>query len=327
MGKADGSGLSLFLGNGDGAFGPELLLVAINSSAVIVGDFNGDGKLDIAFNKSFNTGRIGILLGNGDGTFTAMPDISLPSATGSSSSLAVGDLNGDGTLDLVVTGSFLSQAYVLLGNGDGTFGSAAGVGSVNQPLSVAVADFDGDGILDIALTDVSNQAVAILLGNGNGTFKPQTEYSSNGYPYSLVVADFNGDGHPDIGVANYGPVGGSGGGASILLNNGNGTFSAPVTYAAGQEFPFITTDDVNGDGNLDLLVASVYPNREALLFLGNGNGTFSPSAISLSVGTNAYFVAIADVNNDGAPDIVVPNNLSGSGKSPFCCSPSVLFWR
>jgi hypothetical protein len=309
VGKSDGSGLSVFLGNGDGTFGPERLLSCTQSFSVAVGDFNGDGNLDIVFvDSSTSNGAIGVLLGNGDGTFTAMPDAPIPSYPGFNSSIAVGDFNGDGALDLVVTGENITQAYVLLGNGDGTFGAAASVGSANQPFSVAVADFNSDGKLDIVLPDFDNKAVAVLFGNGNGTFQSQQEYSTNGYPLALSVADFNGDGHPDIAVANEGPAGGSAGGAAILLNNGNGTFAAPVNYGGGQEFYSIATEDINGDGKLDLVIGEVYPTQSTILFLGNGNGTFSTTPITLSTGPMPTSLALVDLNGDGAPDILAALN-------------------
>ncbi len=325
-GKADlviGGGaagaLSVFLGNGDGTFGPELLLQASAPSSVIVGDFNGDGKPDIAAvsvtsnsNGSNVYSVIHIFLGNGDGTFTSAPDVVFPNQIGGATSLAAADLNGDGYLDLIVTGEYMTQVYVLLGNGDGTFGTPASFGSVNQPISVAVADFDGDGRPDLALADTGNQAVAILLGNGDGTFQSQIEYPAGGYPYALSVADFDGDGHPDIAIANYGPTGGSSGGVSILSNNGNATFSAPVNYGAGGEYYSLAVDDVNGDGKLDLLVASINPNQIGLVFLGNGDGTFATNPLSIPIGQNAYSIAIADLNGDGAPDLVVPNQISGT---------------
>jgi pimeloyl-ACP methyl ester carboxylesterase len=303
------TGLSVFLGNGDGTFGPELLLQG-SSPASAIGDFNGDGKPDIV---TIIGSSIRLYLGNGDGTFTSTPDTPFAGVYAGNTSLAVGDFNGDGKLDVVVTGNDLTQAYVLLGNGDGTFGGPTSVGSVNQPFSVAVADFNGDGKLDIALADTSNASVAILLGNGDGTFQPQIEYPANGYPYALAVADFNGDQHPDIAISNYGPTGGSGGGVSVLLNNGNGTFAAPVNYAAGGEFYFLTASDVNGDNKLDLVVASTSPNQATLLFLGNGDGTFSSTPITLSSGTSTLFNAAADLNGDGAPDVVVSNFENGSG--------------
>jgi hypothetical protein len=315
IGKSDGSGLSIFLGNGDGTFGPERIVSSIYTSPVAVGDLNGDGKLDVVFNKSTtSSGIIGILLGNGDGTFTAMPDISLPSSPSINAALALGDLNGDGSLDLVVTGNYLTQAYVLLGNGDGTFGSPAGFGSVNQPLSVGLGDFNGDGKLDIALPDFVNKAVAVLFGNGNGTFQSQQEYPTNGYAGSIAVADFDGDGHPDIAVANEGPFGSTGSGIVILRNNGNGTFALSQPNGVGLNFYYLAVDDLNGDGKLDLLSVIFQPSRQALLFLGNGDGTFSSTPVTIPV-TNPASIAVADINADGAPDIFVPNSASSGGVS------------
>lgn len=308
VGKADGSGLSVFLGNGDGTFGPELILPAKFAFATVVGDFNGDGKPDIV---SIAGTRIRVFLGNGDGSFTSLPEIQLPSGVGNPS-LTTGDFNGDGSLDLVVTGS--AQAYVLLGNGDGTFGAPSGFGNLNQPSSVVVADFDGDGKLDLALPNLPNKTIAVLLGNGDGTFQVQKEYPSNGFAIALAVADFDGDGHPDIAVANQGPCCGSEGGLAVLHNKGDGTFASPVTYGAGQAFYSIAIDDMNGDGNLDLLlIANINPNHHLWTFLGDGSGGFSPTPVVLPLGTSPTLATVADLNNDGAPDVLVPNSQNNGG--------------
>jgi uncharacterized repeat protein (TIGR03803 family) len=312
VGKYDGSGLSVFLGTGDGTFGPELVLNAVGGSySIAVGDVNGDGKPDIVVNKSYNKGVIGVFLGNGDGTFTQAADISVP--TDSNSALALGDFNGDGNLDIAVTAGYPNTgAYVLLGNGDGTFKPPTNVGSVTQPRALAVADFNGDGKMDLAVADFSNQSVAILFGNGDGTFQSQIEYPTNGYATALIAADLNGDGSVDIAVANAGPVGGNGAGFGVLLNKGNGTFAAPVNYGLGQAFDSIAADDLNGDGRLDVIVADP-PSQQDLIFLGNGDGTFAATPLKFPVGTNPDFPTIADLNGDGAPDIIVPSYTSGSG--------------
>jgi pimeloyl-ACP methyl ester carboxylesterase len=311
VGKVDGSGVSLFLGNGDGTFGSERLLTNQGlSSSIAIGDINGDGKKDFVLNSSVNNGMIAVFLGNGDGTFTAAPSISI--SISASSVLALGDFNGDGNLDMVATSVSPNHGvYILLGNGDGTFQSPINVGSVVQPYSVAVADFDGDGKLDVAMTDASNQAVAILFGNGDGTFRPQVEFPANGYANSLVAADLNGDGLLDIAVANEGPVGGNAGGLSVLLNMGHGTFALPVNYAPGSAFYSVASDDVNGDGKLDVLVSNP-PNGVDLLFLGNGDGTFSSSPVTFPAGSGTFIPTIADLNNDGAPDIIIPSYNSGN---------------
>jgi len=303
VGGSEAGGLSIFLGNGDGTFGPEMRLPVNNSSALAVGDFNGDGKLDIVYdNSSLTSGSIGILLGNGDGTFTPMPSIPLPAAPGQWSALAAADLNGDGFLDIVITGSNLTQAYVLLGKGDGTFANPSSVGVVGSPYTLAVADFNGDGKLDIALADSQNQKVSILLGNGDGTFQPQQEYSTPGYAIQICAADFNGDGYPDLAIGNSG----LGGGISILLNNGDGTFRAGTTIAPGTNYYFVATDDINGDGKLDLVVFRESSGGGNEVFLGNGDGTFSSTPFELGTSLEAP-ATIADLNGDGAPDILVPN--------------------
>ncbi len=222
----------------------------------------------------------------------------------------VADLNGDGALDLVVTGQNLTGAYVILGNGDGTFGPPRSVGSVNNPYTVAVADFNGDGKLDIALNDFLGQKVAILLGKGDGTFQPQIEYPINGYPSQICVADFNGDSHPDMAISTTGPIGSNGAGIAILLNNGDGTFPAPATLGVGQAYNYVTADDINGDGKLDLVAFRTSPSQTNEVFLGNGDGTFSSTPINLNVALNAP-AAIADLNGDGAPDILIPSYSQG----------------
>src|SRR5262249_20931100 len=136
IGKSDGSGLSVFLGNanGNGTFSSELLLPVIDSRAVVTADFNNDGKPDIV---TISNNTIVLFLGNGDGTFTAAPRVSLASAA-STPSLVVGDFNGDGNLDLAAASS--AGVWILLGNGDGTFASPSNYGTVSFPTSMAVAD-------------------------------------------------------------------------------------------------------------------------------------------------------------------------------------------
>ncbi|MBZ5507999.1 MAG: choice-of-anchor D domain-containing protein [Acidobacteriia bacterium] len=306
IGKSDGTGITVLLGNGDGTFGPELLLPTIDPFSVIAADFNADGKPDIA---AICGSVVLVFLGNGDGTFTNGPRIPLPSSSGND--LVAGDFNADGRLDIAVTGA--PGVWVLLGNGDGTFQSPANSGTVAFPTSIAAADFNQDGKLDLVVNDSSNQSVAILFGNGDGTFQAQSEVSTNGFANSLTVADFNGDGFPDIAVANQGPIGSAGAGLAVLLGRGDGTFSPAVNYFAGENFFFVTTDDMNGDGKLDLLaVPTQFARTSNILVLGNGDGTFSPTAIPVGGTPTGSPLFIADINDDGAPDVLVTTTASGS---------------
>jgi hypothetical protein len=178
---------SIFLGNGDGTVGSRSELpVGCSGSpcgAFAVGDFNGDGKLDLALSDG---SAVRVLLGNGDGTFQA--PVKYPCAGGSA---AVADVNGDGKLDIITNG-----VSVLLGNGDGTFRNAGGVSVPSNNTSPPVlGDFNGDGKLDVAIT--SGSAFYLLLGNGDGTFQNPIQVATDNAT-TLAVGDFNSDGKLDL---------------------------------------------------------------------------------------------------------------------------------
>ena len=289
------------------SFGPARTFAAgINSISVAVGDFNGDGKADlIAVNEGTNAGSVSVLLGNGDGTFQAPVNY----ATGApiSYSVALGDFNADGSLDVAV-GNFGAlqniPVSVLLGNGDGTFQPA----DFYEPedissYSVTVGDFDGDGNLDLVTVDGFNW-VWVLLGNGDGTFQAAVKYVVGARCTSVAVGDFNGDGKPDLAVADYVSTN-----LWVLLGNGDGTFQAPIGYAAGTFAEFVAVGDFNDDGKSDLAVALRYSGVSVLL--GNGDGTFQTALFSpLGNGDDILSVAVADFNGDGKPDLAVPDALS-----------------
>jgi len=140
---------------------------APSRSLVAVGDFNGDGKPDLALVNA-NSSEISIMLGNGDGTFHAAASY----GTGNPPvAIAVGDFNGDGRPDLAVVNANSSGISVMLGNGDGTFQAAAKYEKGNSGVAIAVGDFNGDGKADLAVVDGFSNEVSILLGNSDGTFQ------------------------------------------------------------------------------------------------------------------------------------------------------------
>ena len=290
-------------------------------NTVLTADFNGDGFPDLVI---LENSTISVLLGNGDGTFTAAPSPSnyLPGA------IAVGDFNGDGIPDLAVAPVLdEGNSEVLLGNGDGTFSIAngsLGIGSgVATSNSIAAADFNGDGKLDIveACVSLGDQPCNLLLiqsGNGDGTFK---EFSSVPLSFlgsqSMAVGDFNGDGQPDVAVTNSGTNG-----VNVFLNNGGGLSAVSAIPATGTGPISIAAADFNGDGKLDLAVAN-YGSDNVTILLGNGDGTFTAAA-SPATGTAPNSVAVADFNGDGVPDLAVANAgssnvtiLLGNGDGTF----------
>jgi len=301
--------VSVLLGNGNGTYTPapgSPIAVGDAPDSVAVGDFTGDGKADLAVvNASDDT--VSILLGNGNGTFSAATGS--PIAVGTQpADVAVGDFTGNGKLDLAVTNFNDNTVSVLLGNGDGTFtpapGSPIAVGT--SPYGVAVADFNGDGKPDLAICNSGSNSVSVLLGNGDGTFTaaPGSPVSVGSGPFAEAVGDFNGDGKPDLAVANYNDST-----VSVLLGNGDGSF----TTAPGSPIPVginpysVTVADFNGDGNADIATANISSDTTSVL-LGNGNGAFSAALDSpIAVGTGPDAVTEADLTGDGKPDLVVSN--------------------
>jgi FG-GAP-like repeat len=312
---------------------------------VAVADFNHDGIPDLAVANAYFVNTIGILLGNGDGTFQSAK--SYRTSGGYANTIVPVDLDGDGNLDLVVSNQ--SRCYVCLqeasisvfkGNGDGTFQlthvyDAGGLGFSNNgfgPAEMAVADLNGDGHVDIVVLNCAAKrssgnrdgVISVLFGNGDGSF--QTAVSNNpGIPLpgtGLALADLDGDGKLDLVVTAHPctlstecPLGR----VTVLMGNGDGTFRPTAHYDSGTwGVTGVVVADVNHDGKPDVIVGGCggtscwdFDGIVSVL-LGNGDGTFQAAVSYDSGGALADSIAVADVDGDGNLDIVVANVISAS---------------
>ena len=313
---------------------PRFLPTATDPSTISQGDFNGDGKADLAYLDGGFPPVLHVLLGKGDGTFQRGQDVPLPLGTGGKITLA--DINRDGKLDVVLGGGGpQAQLGVLLGNENGTFqplimtqfpvaGSAfAHIGSL-----IGVADFNGDGAVDLAAADTLNSAVYILLGNGSGSFTLKSTLFNGSGPTNIFTGDFNGDGHADILVQ-----GTFGADATVYRGNGDGTFQTGTRYTGPHNITSVLLRDMNGDGRPDMVVTGF--NNTIDILQGNADGTFATASSggTSNGGPGASLLAVFDFNSDGILDIAAAGsngisillgqgNLSYAPPVPYSGSPT-----
>ena len=225
------------------------------------------------------------------------------SGPNNSSSVAVGDFNGDGMSDLVVAKASTSIVSILLGNGDSTFQAArAVVGTPNsQYRSVTVSDLNGDRLTDLVMANSFSSNVHVLLGNGDGTFQAVRAFSAFTLARFATVGDFNRDGVPDLAITSWDSFVASA--LSVRLGNGDGTFQAATHYAAGSRPTSLSAGDFTGDGVVDLAVANRTSHNVAVL-PGNGDGTFR-AALFFGSDPGPTSLAVGDFNHDGKSDLAV----------------------
>jgi hypothetical protein len=325
------------LGDGHGGFSAPVVSpitgITLNGfPPQTVGDFNRDGVPDFAFigtDPVTGATALGVMLGNGNGSFKPTQTAVLPNAS-TSGQLAAGDFTGHGNMDLVYANS--TNIMVLPGKGNGQFGSPIvsnisqftrciavgdfnndgkldltvgisvvlgnGDGTFQSPIpvnggtcGVAAADLNHDGNLDL-ITGTSGSTIHVYLGNGTGNFTRFKAYKTGFGFASFAVADFNGDGHPDIAVLNI-----PRNDVTILLNKGDGTFTFGETVNGGG-FDFVA-GNFNGGNKQDLVISS----GEIHVLVGKGNGTFNDNLAQNDV-ANGEHVVVADFNNDGKPDLL-----------------------
>jgi hypothetical protein len=324
----DGGNLMLLFGNGDGTLqAPVSIATGISPMSVVLADLNHDQKLDVIVGGN---GSAGLMLSNGDGTFQPFQRLdccaSSPVGVTSLAHVAVGDINRDGNVDLVVggIGSGGPPLLAFLGNGDGSFQPPTSSiplplqpGTIGSVGSVALVDLNKDGALDIVADESSSNTMGVLINNGDGTFKSAVIYYAGSTPTQLITGDFNRDGNADVAIADFNnsQFGANDGmGVTVIPGAGDGTLTetSETQWEANLQSGSIATADFNGDGFPDLVTAD---GHNVTVLINDPNGPALPIAL-LSV-TSLSFPGTTVVGGSSAP---MPVKLTNTGYAPLVIS-------
>ncbi|MCA9773440.1 MAG: VCBS repeat-containing protein, partial [Myxococcales bacterium] len=324
-GTFDGDGLRFLRGNGDGTFATTFTTIPTSfiPDRAYPADFDGDQTLDLLIvkeNEVFDDAQAAVLLGDGDGTFTAAP--ALTHGVTNLTAAGVADFNNDDVPDILLLEFQNPPGQVLLGNGNGTFGAPIELGQFffSNAVDVRFGDADGDGNTDLFLRGGPTAfRGGIHFGAGDGTFDRTLSFDAIALPsiYSgMTVGDFNNDGFDDVAYgSSASTLSDAFGEITVILSNGAGTFDPFISVPVGESAQHLGTVDANGDGVDDIVGANVYSNDVSLL-VSNGDGTFQAQR-RFGVDANPRALQTADVTGDGLPDLSVPDGrTSGVGVLP-----------
>ena len=318
VGKQDGT-VTALLGDGAGRFTALSPLAAGSSavSAIVAGDFNGDGKPDLAIAQP-GSDTVTVLLGRGDDTFQT----GVPYAVGNGPVvLLAAGLRGNGASDLVTVNRSANTFSVLLGNGDGTFRAAQDFVAGNAPVSIAAGDFNTDGHADLAIVNFQDSTLTVPLGRGDGSFIAARSYKSGLESKAIAAGDLNGDGRTDLVVANFcgsDSACADKGTATVFLANADSSYREGSTLSLGSGPVAIALADLKGDKKLDLVAAN-RSDKTLEVLPGNGDGTFGdPVTYPLAAYPRALFAG--DFNGDGKIDLAIASDCGQSA----CPQPGTL---
>jgi hypothetical protein len=313
--------LTVIEGKGNGQFGAALsnTTLAQASGEIALGDLNGDGKLDVAVASHDSYGVV-LLTGDGKGGLTVAPTSPIVMKLGEhphTHGLALADVNRDNKLDLITCNSSDNDISLAFGDGRGNFTRAPQSFPVGpSPYPFGVGDVNNDGWPDIVATATAtgplrrqqlplSRALTLLISDGKGGFTSHQLPLRTGEPWFAAIADLNGDGKPDIVATHH-----EQNAMTVMIGDGRGGF----TEANGSPFNFgvslyhLIIVDVDRDGRMDVVATSGDSIR---VLLGDGRGAFKPAA-SIPVGPGAWRMAAADLNGDGAIDLVTSNSETNS---------------